>query len=135
MKEKILETLRIMGFVPHPVEDWGYDFEFEGQTFLYIPNENDNYLNICLPLGAKQTERNEMKFYKAVDRVNSDLFFVKAYKRSDNHIWLAYECEIDDPDRDDLDVKLARVIHTLNNAYQYIMRFIDQDFYDEEDES
>lgn len=41
MKEKILETLRMMGFEVEEMEGLGFGFRYEGINYLYMPNDED----------------------------------------------------------------------------------------------
>lgn len=134
MKEKIIEALKIMGFIPVPIDDWAYEFEFEGLSYLYMLNDDEDCLNISVPLGAKLTDRNADKFYDVVNSVNKDLFYVKAYKRDDDHIWLSYELEYNEENKEELDMIFARMIHALNHAARFVYRNIDDTFFDEDEQ-
>lgn len=47
MKEKILNTLKEIGFTVEEIEDFGFLFQYEGTNLVYTPySKDENFLNI-----------------------------------------------------------------------------------------
>lgn len=94
MKEKILETLRMMGFEVEEMEDFGYGFQYEGKNYLYMPNDEDeDFLSISIPAVMDCDDVSSEVFYQLMDKLNSTLKYVKANKLGDS-MWLFYEREL-----------------------------------------
>ena len=94
MKEKILETLRDLGFKLEEEEGMGYCFNYEGLNLLYMYNENDEeFLTIALP-GIVEVEEDKMlQICALLEKINSTLKYIKAYILG-NSVWLFYEREL-----------------------------------------
>ena len=94
MKEKILETFKVMGFEMEDLEGLGYGFLYEGKQYLYMPNESDeDFLNIALPAILDIDDESNVAFYQLMDKLNGTLKYVKANKLNDS-MWLFYEHEL-----------------------------------------
>lgn len=120
MKEKILETLKAMGFIVEEEDEQASCFEYEGHWFLHIYNKNDeNFLNITLPAVLDKEGMDELEFYKILDKVNNTVKYVKAY---DNYgkAWLCYEREL--LGDEDLEKLLESMIYHLEAALHFFHR-------------
>lgn len=132
MKEKILQTLRELGFICEFVDDLGYDFSYESTHYLYLPNDKDEkFLNICIPVIADMDSNNLLASYQMVDKLNHELKYTKAYVVS-GKVWLFYEREL--LENDDLADVLAGMIlcldgclHFAHHLYRQAGMPIDQD--------
>ena len=122
MEEKVLAVLSKLGFVYNHVEGVGYEFEFERNNYLYLPNSNDeSFLNICIPFAGdiEKNESNEASFYKFVTYLNHQMKYVKAYNMQDN-LWLFYEREI--LESDNLEEVVRRMIYSLDAGLFLVKR-------------
>ena len=120
MKEKILEAFKALGFEMEELEGMGYGFEYEGKHFLYMYNEDDeDFLNISLPGVLDIDDENNTTFYQVMDKLNSTLKYVKAYKLNDS-MWLFYERELFGGE--DLKQVLSRMILHLEAALMFLRR-------------
>ena len=90
MKEKILKALEELGFQLKHVEDVGYEFSYEGTTYLYLQNEKDEaFCSIAIP-GICRMDEDNIEDLKLMYSVNANRKYVKAYKLS-HSLWLFYE--------------------------------------------
>lgn len=122
MKEKILETLRELGFLPEEIEDMGYSFQYEGLKYLYMYNEKDeNFLNISIPGFYDLEDDNHSLRWILPETINSTLKYVKAYVLGDN-IWLSYEREL--LGDEDLTQLIFSMIFHLEGASQFARKTI-----------
>ena len=48
-KELVLEKLESLGFSVVDAHEFGYVFEYEDLTFLYMPDDDENFLRFALP--------------------------------------------------------------------------------------
>lgn len=120
MKEKILEAFKALGFEMEELEGMGYGFQYEGKHFLYMYNEDDeDFLNISLPGVLDIDDENNTTFYQVMDKLNSTLKYVKAYKLNDS-MWLFYERELFGGE--DLKQVLSRMILHLEAALMFLRR-------------
>lgn len=94
MKEKILEAFKALGFKVEDLDGTAYGFHYEGRNFLLFPNDADeDFLNIALPCVLEPDDVDEQVFTEAMEKVNSTLRYVKAYKAFGG-MSLFYEWEI-----------------------------------------
>ena len=120
MKEKILETLKTMGFMVEKEDDQAYCFEYEGHWFLFVYNENDEkFLNIALPAVMEKDGMDEREFFKFLDKVNSTVKYVKAYDYY-GKAWLCYEREL--LGDEDLETLLESIIYHLEASLHFLRR-------------
>lgn len=81
MKEKILEAFKALGFKVEDLDGTAYGFHYEERHFLLFPNDADeDFLNIALPCVLEPDDVDEQVFTVAMEKVNSTLRYVKAYK-------------------------------------------------------
>ena len=123
MKEKILETLRSLGFKLVQTDDENvYEFNYEGVSMLYMYNVNDEeFLNITVPCIMQVEEDNIMLVSALTEKVNATLKYIKAYIYG-NHVWLSYERElIDDSHSEDKD--FLKVVSSMILQLEAALRF------------
>ena len=119
MNEKVLETLKKLGFVTIPVENF-HLFEYEGRGFFYYVDD-DSFLSIVLPnlmdADSDDEEEHEDKFMdllKMQVEVNNKVKYVKAFVRQDS-LWLSYEREVyAEEDLEELIPKM--ILHLLSTS-------------------
>lgn len=130
MKEKVLETLKALGFETKDFEI-GYGFEFEGSHFLYLPSDDEHFLSIALPSVSEFDEENELDGYVLMNKVNREMKYVKAARVGDD-IWLFYERNLlDDEDLKDV---LEQMIFSLEAAHFFMYDWEDKSDEDEDSE-
>ena len=106
IKEKLMKTFEEMGFTLEacPDSDGYYLFHYEGLSFLWLYNEDDEqFFNLSLP-GILDIDDDNREVVRAVtDKVNSTIKYVKAYPASPDSLWLFYERKLmDEPDYEDI---------------------------------
>lgn len=114
MKEKILQTLRELGFVPEKVEDLGYGFDYEGHKYLYMYNDEDeNFLCFTVSNIMKITERNSSLAETLINSINLRRKYIKACRFGEN-VLFSYERELSGGE--DLRLVVGSMILHLNRA-------------------
>ncbi len=125
MKEKVMEAFHELGFQMEEIDDHSYCFSYEGQKYLYAPNENDNeFLSISIPCVYELTDDNFTKYIALTERINSTLKYVKAYHVAD-FIWLFYEREMLSED-EDMTLVVSRMILHLEAAVRFIVEALEE---------
>lgn len=94
MLEKIKNYMKSEGFVFDEVDEGLYRFQYEGINMLLFTKELP-LLTMCVPCLKEKDEMDEMAFYKAINRINEKVRFVKSYDFLDS-ISLFYEVKIGD---------------------------------------
>ena len=92
MKEKILNTLKEIGFTVEEIEDFGFLFQYEGTNLVYTPySKDENFLNICAP-GVTDIQENDtsINIYELANKLNCELNYIKAYVM-EGRLWIGYE--------------------------------------------
>lgn len=121
MNEKVLETLKRLGFVTIPVEKF-HLFEYEGRGFFYyVDDEDDSFLSIVLPNlmdansdDEEEHEDNFMDLLRMQVEVNNKVKYVKAFVKQDS-LWLSYEHEVyAEEDLEELIPKM--ILHLLGTS-------------------
>ena len=117
MKEQILNTFAAMGFQLEEMEGFGYGFRYEGISYLYMPNDDDeDFLNIAVPAIVEINDENIHAAHMLMDKLNSTLKYVKANKLGDS-MWLFYEREL--YGGEDFEKLLSRMILHLEAALNF----------------
>lgn len=93
MKEKILDAFKNLGFEMEDLEELGYGFEYEGIHYLWMANNDEDFLNIAVPAIFDMADTNELEFYQVMDKLNSTLKFIKVNELG-NSMWMFYEREL-----------------------------------------
>ena len=125
MKEKIIDTLRTLGFLLEKIEDFGYGFQYDGINFIWIPdNDDEEFLNIGIPEIAEKSEMDEVTFYQLPNKLNSTLKYVKAYPFG-NSIWLFYERELLE-EEENLERVITRMILRLESAIGHFNKMLEE---------
>lgn len=122
MKQKILDTLHRMGFLPQEIGKVPYyEFVYEGQRYLWMPSDDDEFLHIALPGVLHAGEDDQFILFTLMDRFNCNEKYVKAcmYGRA---VWLAYEREIIGDE--DLEMVIAHMVNCLHYAIDSFVQLI-----------
>lgn len=93
MKEKIMEAFAELGFQLEQMGDFGYGFSYEGTNFIYLSNDDDDFLNISVPGIYDLEDGSPSTFIELMNKINSTLKYIKAYDLEQS-IWLFYEREL-----------------------------------------
>ena len=112
-KDKVLETLRSMGFEPTQIGDAGYVFKYEEMNFLYMPEDNDeNFLRISVPRIFDVTVENKVAVMEAIHDTTLKLKYVKANIMFEEAVWIMYEHYlVSNENIDDLIEHIINVLH------------------------
>lgn len=133
MKENVLETLRKLGFIFKQIDDAGYQFDYEGHHYVFIPSEHDDdFLTICLPCVYEIDEEDELAGYKIIDKLNAGVKYVKAYTRGGD-VWLFYENYV--AEGIDLEEVVSHMINALHAANEVLIDYIEDDNDDDDDDN
>lgn len=123
MKERILETFAELGFILEQLEDSCYDFDYEDKHMMLLTGkEDDGYLSISIPRIYGLEDGNPLVFSQLIDRINSDLKYIKAYEIG-NYIWIFYQRDIEGDS--DLKLSISRMIMHLDAASTYIQHEVE----------
>lgn len=118
MKEKVLEAFAELGFELSSKGDFSLGFDYEDIHMLYLPQaEDESFMNISIPGIYDLEEENPMVFIDLMNRINTNLKYVKAYGYGDS-LWLFYERELFD-DEDLPKVIISRMILRLECALDF----------------
>ncbi len=92
-KEDVLAVLRQLGFIPKLIDDdFGYGFEYEGLTILYLPNKDDNScLTFMMPNIFDITEDNRVMALEAMAVLSSSVKYVQPFLMGKDQVWLNYQ--------------------------------------------
>ncbi len=123
MNERILNTLTAMGFQPEAVEDACYAFHYEGVNFLYLPSDDDDFLNIAVPAIWDIDDKNSLVVYKIMDMLNATAKYVKANMYADE-MWLFYERELIGDEN--LEEVITRMIVHLEGTLIFFRNTLDE---------
>lgn len=117
MKEKILNAFKSLGFEMEDMEDLGYGFDYEGLHYLWMNNDDEEFLNIAIPAVYDKSDSNELEFYQVIDKLNSMLKYVKVNEIG-NSMWLFYEREM--IGEEDFEKLLPKMIIHLEHAVRFL---------------
>lgn len=112
-KDLMLDYLRSEGFRPEK-NDYGITFRFEGSTFLYLNNDNDNdFLQLTLPAIFDVDNNNRSQVLVAMNKANAQAKVVKCATMGDS-VWVFFEILIDStPELGDI---IPRALAMLKNG-------------------
>ncbi|MDE5877690.1 MAG: hypothetical protein K2H47_09390 [Muribaculaceae bacterium] len=129
--EEVLDVLHKLGFRPeHIDDDFGYSFEYEGLTLLYVPAPNDDTkcLTIMLPNIFDITEENRPAAYEAMIRLVGRLKYVQPFIMGKDQVWLTYQHYVGDGEvTEDLVEHMIRVLTASIMKFHEIINGEDND--------
>ena len=118
MKEKIWEAFKALGFKVEDLDGIAYGFHYEGRNLLLLLNEEDEeFLNIALPCVLEPDDVDEQVFNETMEKVNSTLRYVKAYKAFGG-MTLFYERELSG--EEDLKEVIRRMILHIEAGHFFL---------------
>lgn len=133
MKTKIKNAFEALGFELEELEGLGCRFEYEGSTYLWMYDDNDEeFLNITLPGVLDLEKDNEMIFYKLLDYLNSTLKYIKANTLHDS-LWFFYERELIGDEN--LERVISRMVSHLYHAIDTLHKGLEECSSDDYDSS
>lgn len=120
MKQKVLEALRDLGFLPEE-SSMGYEFYYEGRSYTYHPTDDydASILHIVLPYVIHIDESHRAAYYGLMNEVNLSNMFVKAVENKEYIFLSAESCIMGDAD---LKQTLVALIFTLNFAAEQLLK-------------
>lgn len=96
-KENVLETLRMLGFIPEEIEGFGYRFDYDGFKFIYLPDpEEAKCLTLMAPFIFEITDDNRVAVLEAMVRLSGSLKFVQPHIIIGNQVALNYQHYVGD---------------------------------------
>lgn len=92
IKEKVLATLRSLGFIPEQIEDFGYRIEYEGLTIIYTSEDDDaKCISMAVPGLFDITDENRSNVIESMVELCGRMKFVQPLIMFDNQVWLCYQ--------------------------------------------
>ena len=107
MNEQMMNVFATLGFQLEEMEGFGYGFQYEGINYLFMPNDEEDFLNISIPAILEINDDNIHTALMLMDKINSARKYVKANKLGGS-LWLFYERELFGGE--DLEKLVARMI-------------------------
>lgn len=139
MEEKVLETLKNLGFVTITIDDC-HLFEYEGKSYLYSVDESDDsFLSLAIPnimiADSDDEEEHDDQFAEMLKMeclVNSKVKYVKALIVKEG-LWLACEREV--YAEEDFELLLQKTIIRLFRTAEFVRQELDKMHNDPEPEN
>lgn len=127
--ENVLTVLHQLGFMPeHIDDDFGYSFEYEGLTLIYVPNDDAKCLTLMMPNIFDITEENRAAAYEAMIRLVARLKYVQPFVMGQDQVWLTYQHYTGDSEvTEDLVEHMIRVLSVGIRKFHEIINGEDND--------
>lgn len=127
--EEVLSVLHQLGFMPeHIDDDFGYSFEYEGLTLLYVPSDDTKCLTFMMPNIFDITEENRPAAYEAMIRLVGRLKYVQPFIMGKDQIWLTYQHYVGNGEvTEDIVEHMIRVLTVSINKFHEIINGEDND--------
>ncbi len=127
--EEVLSVLHQLGFIPeHIDDDFGYSFEYEGLTLLYVPSDDTKCLTFMMPNIFDITEENKAAAYEAMIRLVGRLKYVQPFIMGKDQVWLTYQHYVGDGEvTEDLVEHMIRVLTVSTTKFHEIINGEDND--------
>ena len=116
MNEQMMNVFATLGFQLEEMEGFGYGFQYEGINYLFMPNDDEDFLNISIPAILEINDDNIHTALMLMDKINSARKYVKANKLGGS-LWLFYERELFGGE--DLEKLVARMILHLEATMNF----------------
>lgn len=117
MKEKILNAFKNLGFEMEDMEGLAYGFDYEGLHYLWMNNNDEEFLSIAIPAVYDKSDSDELEYYQVIDKLNSTLKYVKVNELG-NSMWFFYEREM--IGEEDFEKLLPKIILHLEHAVRFL---------------
>jgi len=114
MTERVVETLRELGFQPENTMAVGYVFKYEGASFLYMPTDDRDAIKLTVPCVFETNNQNVAMVYYVMNIINRTIRHSKACLYDDK-LWIIYEYALRQEPYD-LKAILTHMIPTLDGA-------------------
>lgn len=96
-KENVLETLRMLGFIPEEIEGFGYRFDYDGFKFVYLPDpEEAKCLTLMAPFIFEITDDNRVAVLEAMVKLSGSIKFVQPHIIIGEQVALNYQHYVGD---------------------------------------
>ena len=128
-KTKVLEELEVLGFDIEEVPDFGYVFKYEGLVFIYMPDDDENFLRFAAPNFFDVTKDNRAFVLEVVNDTNLTIKYCKACVFGDQ-VWAFYEYRLFGDN--ELEEIIEHCLHLLYATVGLFCRKVDGE--DEEDD-
>jgi len=93
-KELILKTLEELGFEVQDIPEFACMFNYEGMTFLYMPDDDDeHFLRFAVPNIFDVTDENKNFVLDIVNSTNMTIKYSKTCVWGEN-VWAFYEYRV-----------------------------------------
>lgn len=113
-KEIILYELSAMGFDPVSVGEVGYAFQYEDMDYIYMPDEDEQFLRMVIPNLFEVTDDNRLAVLDAISETESLLKYAKVCIIGGNVVWAMYDHHLNSTDN--LTGLLEHIINVLGIA-------------------
>lgn len=111
-KEIVLGRLKAMGFEPAELGDLGYVFKYDGVSYLYMPDDDDeHFLRIVIPQLFDVTDENRVAVLDAMHETGLMLKYAKVCIMYEDAVWAVYEHRLNS--NDNLSELLEHIIRVL----------------------
>ena len=97
-KELVLSKFEELGFALEDAGEFGYFFNYEELSYLYLPEEDDeNFLRLAVPNIFDVTVENKPLVLEVVNDTNMSVKYSKTCVANEN-VWSFFECRLFDDD-------------------------------------
>lgn len=112
-----MNAFKSLGFEMEDMKELGYGFDYEGLHYLWMNNDDEEFLNIAIPAVYDKSDSDELEFYQVIDKLNSTLKYIKVNELG-NSMWLFYEREM--IGEEDFEKLLPKMILHLEHAVRFL---------------
>ena len=124
-KEKILEHLRSMGFIPCDLGEIGYAITYNSIDFIYMPDEDEHFLRFSVPNVYEVTETNKHHVLSVVNEINTFIKYIKIMVVNNENVWITYEHYL--VKEENIDELLEHIVNLLYATLTIFYRKINGD--------
>lgn len=126
-KEKTLEVLHQLGFMPELIDDdFGYRFDYEGLSLVYSHEEDEaQTINILVPAIFDITPENRLAVLEAMVALAGKVKYVQPTIMFDDQVWLSYTHFLGD--NEITEELLENMIRVLSYATNHFHRLISEE--------
>lgn len=128
-EEKVIQSLKEMGFNPEQLDTHVHVFTFEENPFVLFSDDDDETLRITIPNILDIDENNELAVYEAMNEINLSIKYIKLCKFGDS-VWCFHEQRHDEDD--DLEDLIRFSILLLGQAATAFLNYVTGEHDDEE---
>ncbi len=120
----IIKHLHSMGFETEKMSDFCHMFSYEETKYLYLPSKDDNnYLQIVLPIIYRVTNKNRVKVLEALVKTTHEIKFSKMSLLDEGlGVWACYEHYL--TETENLTELLEHILKVLKATAHYFLEII-----------